>query len=139
MRRVLLLVPLLVLGCADERPPSVVEGRSTAESGRPCIPASPVAASPPAGLPELPAGAVLTEAAPGRASGRVTGEIRDVVAELKASFERAGYVVQREEDEGRSFRLAFFGASGDATLTVAELTCPPGSTGFSVIVRRPAS
>ena len=134
MRR-LLVVPLLVAGCAAQPPPSGAEGRSVAESGRPCVPPSPVVGTPPAGLPELPPGAVLTALGPDRASARIEGEIDDVVARLKRAFDRAGYVVQREEDEGRSVRLAFFGAAGDATLTVAQLTCPKGSTGFTVVVR----
>ena len=40
------------------------------------------------------------------------------------------------EDEGRAVLIGFFGAAAEGTLTVAELICPRGSTGFTVAVRR---
>lgn len=133
MRRLLVLVALLT-ACGGERP-LVVEGESTVESGLPCSPASPVGEASPESLPSLPPGSVLTLVGPDTATGRVEQRIEDVVAHFRTAFDRAGYVVQREEDEGRSAQLAFFGNAGTATLTVAELTCPSGSTGFTVVVR----
>lgn len=131
----LLLLAVLLAGCGGGDRPLVVEGKSTVESGPPCAPASPVDAPAPADLPELPVGSVLTAVGPGTVTGRVEQPLRHVVTELKAAFDRAGYVVQREQDEGRAVQLAFFGTAGTATLAVAELTCPSGSTGFTLVVR----
>ena len=133
MRRLLLPVLLLVAGCGV--PPAVVEGRSSVESGAACVPAPAVATPPPAGLPELPEGTTLTAVGDGTVSGRVPAPVAEVVEHFRAAMDRAGYVVQREEDEGRAVRLGFFGARGDATLDVALLTCPVGSTGFTLAVR----
>ena len=133
MLRALPLVVLLA-GCASS-PPLVTEGESAVESGEPCRPASPVPGPLPSGFPPPPAGSDLTLIEPGTASGRVALPFGDVVAHWKAAFDRAGYVVQRQEDEGRAVRLAFFGAKGDADLVVATLTCPAGSTGFTVVLR----
>ena len=133
MLRALPLVVLLV-GCASS-PPLVSEGESAVESGEPCRPASPVPDPLPSAFPSPPAGSDLTLVEAGTASGRVSLPFDDVLAHWKAAFDRAGYVVQREEDEGRAVRLAFFGARGDAELVVATLTCPAGSTGFTVVLR----
>lgn len=139
MRRALLLVPLLLLGCGEQRSPSAVEGTSTAESGRPCVAAPAVDTPLPQGFPEPPPSSVLTAVSGSSVSGRVEAPIEAVVAHFTAAFDRAGYVVQREEDEGRAVRLGFFGGSrGDASLDVATLTCPSGSTGFTMTVRTAA-
>ena len=134
MLRALPLLVSLMAGCGSA-PPLVSEGESTVESGAPCRPASPVPDPLPTAFPPAPAGAELTLVEGGTASGRVALPLDDVVAHWKAAFDRAGYVVQREEDEGRAVRLALFGARGDATLDVADLTCPSGSTGFTMGVR----
>lgn len=111
------------------------EGESAVESGLPCRPAAPVPGPLPSGVPSPPPGTVLTLASGTTASGRVAAPLDEVVEHFRTAFDRAGYVVQREEDEGRAVRLAFFGAGGDADLTVATLTCPAGSTGFTVVLR----
>ena len=134
MLRALPLLVVLLAGCASS-PPLVTEGESAVESGEPCRPASPVATPLPSAFPTPPAGADLTLVEAGTVSGRVAQPFDDVVAHWKAAFDRAGYVLQREEDEGRAVRLAFFGARGDAELVVATLTCPAGSTGFTVVLR----
>ena len=133
--RALLVLPLLLAGCTTE--PSVVEGRSSVEPGASCVPAPAVADGPSEGLPALPPGTTVTAAGKGTVSGRVPAPVDDVVEHFRAAMDRAGYVVQREEDEGRAVRLAFFGARGDATLDVALLTCPAGSAGFTLTVRTP--
>jgi hypothetical protein len=135
VRLSLLLLAVLLVGCGDA-PPLVSQGESRRESGLPCMPPSPVPGPLPSGLPAPPTGSLLTLVAPGTASGRVEAPLDDVVAHFKAVFDSAGYVVQREEDEGRAVRLAFFGAGGDASLTVATQTCPAGTTGFTLAVRR---
>ena len=136
MRRLLLATLLLVLPACASDPPSVVEGQSTVESGFACVPASPVPAALPAGFPQPPPGAVLTAVAPEQVTGRVVAEVADVLAHFRAAVEQAGYVVRREEDEGRSAQLAFFGARGEGAATIAALTCPEGSTGFTLSVSR---
>lgn len=135
--RLLLGVVLLVPGCAAQPPPSVVQGRSSAEPGVSCAPAPPVDDRLPAGFPVPPPAAVLTAVARGSVTGRVPAALDDVVAHFRSALDRAGWVVQREEDEGRAVLLGFFGARGEGTLTVAELTCPAGSTGFTVTVAQP--
>lgn len=134
-RHAVVLVPLLLVGCAPQ-PPSAVDGESRAEPGATCVPSSPVAAPLPAGYPELPAGAELTEVADEQVSGRVVGEVEQVLEHFRSAVDRAGYVVQREEDEGRSAQLGFFGVGGTGTATIAALTCPSGSTGFTLRVTR---
>ena len=135
---VVVLVALLVAGCGSDRP-LVVEGKSTVESGVACVPASPVPAPLPRGFPELPAGAILTAVSADEVSGRVAGDVEDVVAHFRAAVDRAGYVITRDEDEGRSAQLAFFGTRGDGTATIAALTCPSGSTGFTLRLRTRSS
>ena len=130
-----MLVALLLAGCAPQ-PPSAVDGESRVEPGVTCAPASPVAAALPSGYPEPPAGAELTEVTDGQVSGRVVGEVEQVLEHFRSAVDRAGYVVQREEDEGRSAQLGFFGVAGSGTATLAALTCPSGSTGFTLRVTR---
>lgn len=131
----MLVAALLTTACSAE--PSVVEGRSTAVPGATCVPAAAVADRAPEGFPELPAGTVLTAVSPASVSGRVAARVDDVVRHFTAELDRSGYVVQRAEDEGRAARLAFFGARGDATLDVALLTCPAGSSAFTLVLRSP--
>lgn len=134
VRRVLLL--LLLTGCSAQEeppPPSAVDGVSTVESGAPCVPPSPLA-EPLAALPvEPPPGAVLTgvteQAGQRLVTGRVAGPVDGVLEHFRAA---PGYVVSRDEDEGRAGRLQLFGARGDVGITVALLTCPRGSTGFTI-------
>ena len=134
MLRALPLLAVLLAGCGSS-PPLVTEGESAVESGEPCRPASPVPDPLPSAFPSPPAASQLTLVEGGTASGRVALPLDEVVAHWKAVFDRAGYVVQREEDEGRAVRLALFGARGDAEVVVATLTCPAGSTGFTVVLR----
>ena len=138
MRRGLLVLPLLLAGCGGTEVPSVVMGSSSAEPGASCAPAPAVDAELPDGYPLPPAGAELTAVAGGSVTGRVDDPVESAAAHFRAELERLGYVVQREEDEGRAVLIGFFGAAAEGTVTVAELTCPRGSTGFTVAVRRAA-
>ena len=137
MRRLLPLLALVLAACADG--PTVVDGTSTLSTGAPCAAAPAVPGAPPAGAPELPTGSVLTEVAPDVVSGRAPGEVADVAAQVRAAIERAGYVLVREEDEGRGVRLGWFGVRGAGTVSLARSTCPPGTTAFSVRVTQQAS
>ena len=138
MRRLLLVLPLLAAGCGEDRP-LVVEGRSIAESSAPCVAASPVADPLPRDFPQPPPGAVLTAVAPVQVTGRVDAEVEQVLAHFQAAVDAAGYIVQREEDEGRSAQLAFFGARNEGSIVIAAVGCPRGSTGFTMRLRSPAS
>ena len=127
----LLLPVLLLTACAG--PPTVQDGASTRE-GPTCTPAPAVSGTPPALVPPLPAGAVLTEVGSDVVSARVERPLDAVVAELRASLEGDGWVVTREEDEQRAVRLGFFGVRGSGTASLAALSCPPASTALSVRV-----
>lgn len=124
-------------GCGGSSP-AAVEGTSTQESGAPCQVPSPLPSAPPvpAGL-ALPAGSVLTATGPVAGSASVTGRVEAPVDEVLAHFrdavDAAGFVLQRDEDEGRAGELAFFGARGNGQVTVSRLTCPRGATGFTVL------
>lgn len=136
MRRLLLALPLLLAGCSGADVPSVVLGSSSAEPGASCAPAPAVQAALPEGYPSPPPGAELTAVSDGSVTGRVSGPVDVTADHFRAELERRGYVVQREEDEGRAVLIGFFGAAAEGTLTIAELICPRGSTGFTVAVRR---
>ena len=135
VRRALLLLALT--GCTAQgeppAPPAAVDGVSTVESGVPCAPPS-VLSEPVGVLPvEPPPGAVLTDVAEQAGQRLVTGRVAASVDDVLEHFRAApGYVVSRDEDEGRSGKLQLFGARGDVTVTVALLTCPRGSTGFTL-------
>ena len=118
----------------DPAPPDAVEGTSTVESGSPCVAPSPLADS---AVPEspvlLPTGAVLTDVTEAAGQQLITGRVDLPVAAVLEHFRAApGFVVSRDEDEGRGGRLQLFGVSGDVGVTVARLTCPRGVTGFTV-------
>ena len=111
-----------------------MEGSSTVESGAPCLPAPPLAAAtapqPPVALPP---DAVLTDVREVGGTRLVTGRSPGTVAEVLAHFRGVtGYVVVRDEDEGRAGELQLFGVAGDVGVTVARLTCPRGLTGFTL-------
>ena len=119
------------------------EGMSVAEPGPACTPAPRVRADLPADFPaglELPARTVLTgvDASAGSTvvSGRVRASVQDVLVHFRTAVERAGLVVQREESEGRSGELVFFGAEAEGGVRVAKLSCPAGSTSFTVRASR---
>ena len=131
---------LLVTGCsapAAPPAPSTVEGESSVAPGRPCAPATALPSVPP--LPQdvaLPAGAVVT-AYEGTAdvvsvTGRTDLRVDEVLDHFRTALQRAGFVLQRDEDEGRAGQLGFFGARADGSVTVARLTCPRGATGFTL-------
>jgi hypothetical protein len=110
----------------------VLEGSSRVESGAPCptpaprpgVPAAPVA---------LPPAAVLTDVTEQAGQRLVTGRVAAPVDQVLEHFRSApGFVVTRDEDEGRGGRLLLFGARGDVAVTVARLTCPRGFTGFTI-------
>lgn len=135
LRRALLLLALVGCSAPGEPPPppAAVDGVSTLESGVPCVPPS-ILSEPVGVLPvEPPPGAVLTDVAQQGGqrliTGRVVGSVEDVLEHFRSA---PGYVVSRDEDEGRSGRLQLFGARGDVAVTVALLTCPRGSTGFTI-------
>ena len=115
-------------------------GTSVEESGAACAPASPLASVPP--VPQdlaLPPGSLVTQHG-GRSdalllTGRVAAPVEDVLAHFRTALERAGFVLQRDEDEGRAGELGFFGARADGTVVVSRLTCPRGETGFTLSVR----
>jgi hypothetical protein len=136
--RPLLLAGLVLLaGCADEppqAPPVSVEGESRVEPGRSCAPVPPLAAAPSPPPPvQLPTGSVLTDVTVQQDQRLVTGRVDATVQEVLEHFRRdPGYVVTRDEDEGRSGRLQLFGARGALGVTVAVLTCPQGLTGFTI-------
>ena len=68
-------------------------------------------------------------------TGRVEAPVEQVLTHFRSAVERAGFVLQRDEDEGRSGELGFFGARADGTLAIAKLTCPTGTTGFTLRLR----
>ena len=143
--RAALLSVLLLAACAPAEqppPPSSVEGVSTAVPGVPCVPASPLAAAPDRPPPvALPPGAVLTDVTEQAGQRLVSGQVGGSVQEVLAHFRRApAYVVTRDEDEGVAGELVLFGPRGDVAVTVAELACPQGVTGFTLVtaVARPS-
>ena len=102
--------------------------------GAPCVPPSPLAAMPdPLPPVALPPGSVLTDVTEQADQRLVTGRVALPVAEVLEHFRRdPSYVVTQDEDEGVAGRLRLFGAAGEVSVTVAELTCPAGLTGFTV-------
>ena len=133
--RLALLALVLVAGCSShQQQPSSVEGSSTAQSGAPCAAPSPLdAASVPAPPVDLPPGSVLTDVRQVGDQRLVTGRVSATVDQVLEHFRTAeGFVVSRDEDEGRSGELQLFGAAGTVGVTVARLTCPRGQTGFTV-------
>lgn len=139
-----MLLALLLAGCGStdaQLPPASVEGSSTVESGAPCVAASPLdAASVPPPPVALPPGSVLTDVTQSGPTRLVTGRVEaDVDAVLDHFRTAEGFVVSRDEDEGRAGELQLFGAAGDVGVTVARLTCPRGSTSFtlSTVVTQP--
>jgi hypothetical protein len=131
-----LLVALLVAGCgsAQEPPPASVEGESRVELGAPCAPRPVLVADPAPSVPvELPPAGVLTDVTEQAGQRLVTGRVEATVEQVLAHFRAApGYVVTRDEAEGRAGELLLFGARGDVAVTVATLTCPRGFTGFTI-------
>ncbi len=115
-------------------------GTSTAESGAPCVAPSPLdAASVPPPPVDLPRGSELTDVRQVADQRLVTGRVPATVEQVLAHFRAAeGFVVSRDEDEGRSGELQLFGAAGTVGVTVARLTCPPGQTGFTLAVTQPS-
>lgn len=143
--RLLLAAALLLTACAAEEqppPPVSVEGESLLASGVPCVAPPPLAAPPEAPPPVvLPPGTVLTDVTEQAGQRLVTGQVTATVDEVLAHFRAdPGYVVTRDEDEGRSGRLQLFGARGEVGVVVARLTCPAGLTGFTIstAVTRPS-
>ena len=123
---------------------SGTEGTSTVVPGPSCRTPRAVREPLPAEYPEglaLPPGAVLTgvEHADGYAlvTGRVAADVGSVLEHFGAAVEAAGLVVQRQESEGRSGQLVFFGALREGGVSVARLACPAGETGFTVRSRAP--
>lgn len=91
------------------------------------------AASVPAALVALPPGAVLTDVREVGPQRLVTGRTAQTVEQVLAHFRAAdGFVVTRDEDEGRAGELQLFGGAGDVTVTVGRITCPRGATSFTV-------
>lgn len=121
-------------GTTEQPPPVSVEGSSTVESGTPCVAASPLdPASVPPPLVALPPGAVLTDVTQAGREHLVTGRVEGSVEQVLEHFRTApGFVVSRDEDEGRSGELKLFGSVGDVGVTVARLTCPRGWTSFTI-------
>ena len=147
MRALLLLALVLgaVTGCADEPEPMplVQDGVSVVESSRPCEPPPAVTGPLPAGYPEgltFPEGTVVTYAVEQDGSQVVTGRAQTGVSEVLQHFrqvaEPAGFLVTQDEDEGASGRLRLFGGASEADVIVVRRTCPMGTTGFTVTVRR---
>lgn len=116
----------------------VVEGTSTVASSSPCSVAAPIVAPERGTVLPLPPGAVLTDVTEQTgqrlATGRVEAGVEEVLAHFRAAAASGGYVVQRDEDEGRAGRLLLFGSAGEIGVTVARLTCPRGATGFTLAV-----
>ena len=129
-----LLAVLLAGGCAsspEPTPPAAVEGESSVAPGVTCVPPSPLPAVPTA--VQLPPGAVLTDETEQAGQRLVTGRVEATVEQVLEHFRNApGYVVTRDEDEGRAGELLLFGAAGDVGVTVGRLTCPRGATGFTI-------
>ena len=130
--------------CAGgEPPPRSQEGVSVLESGSPCALKPAVTGPLPPTYPQalaLPAGSVVTDVREqGGAqlvTGRVEGGAGEVLEHFRTTAEPAGFAVIRDEDEGRAGRLQLFGATSEVAITVAKLTCPAGSAGFTMSVRR---
>ncbi len=68
-------------------------------------------------------------------TGRTSASVDQVLTHFRTALQRAGFVLQRDEDEGRSGELLFFGARAEGSVTIARLTCPRDDTGFTVRVR----
>lgn len=82
---------------------------------------------------DLPLGSVLTDVRQVGDQRLVTGRAPATVGQVLEHFRSSeGFVVSRDEDEGRSGELQLFGAAGTVGVTVARLTCPRGQTGFTV-------
>ena len=91
------------------------------------------AASVPAPPVDLPPGSVLTDVRQVGDQRLVTGRVSATVDQVLEHFRTAeGFVVSRDEDEGRAGELQLFGAAGTVGVTVARLTCPRDQTGFTV-------
>ena len=98
------------------------------------MPPSPLAAAPDPPPPvTLPPGSVLTDVTEQAGQRLVTGRVAASVQEVLEHFRGApSYVVTRDEDEGVAGELVLFGPRGDVAITVAELACPEGLTGFTL-------
>ena len=145
MRAPLLVTLLALTACSSppDRPPLTQDGVSVVESARPCEPQPATSDPVPEGFPRqlaLPPGAVLTgvgsAAGSAQVTGRAEGDAGELLEHLGAAAGPAGFAVFRDEDEGRSGRLQLFGATSEVAVTVARLGCPPGSSAFTVAVRR---
>ena len=146
-----LVLGLALAGCGDDPEPvarpggsSVQEGTSTVESGAPCVPAAEVDQPLPASYPSrfpLPPGTVLTDVRRqgerDLVTGRVEGDAEALLTHFRDAAEPAGLAVVRDEDEGRAGRLQLCGAAVTVDVTVARLTCPRGSAGFTLAVQVP--
>lgn len=134
----MVLALLATAGCAadEPQPPVSVEGVSTQVPGLPCVPVPPLTAPPTPPPPVvLPPGTVLTDVTVQSGQRLVTGQVDAPVEEVLAHFRSdPGYVVTRDEDEGRTGRLQLFGARGEVGILAAVLTCPRGLTGFTISV-----
>lgn len=109
-----------------------MEGSSTVESSRPCVAAPPLAPVPPVPV-ALPAGALVTDVTEAAGQRLVTGRVEATVEQVLAHFRSVpGFVVTRDEDEGRAGELQLFGSTGDVGVTVARSTCPRGETRFTL-------
>lgn len=121
----------------------MLDGTSVTGSSAPCEPAPALDGEQPPVPLALPAGSVVTDvteiAGQRLVTGRVSAEVSDVLEHFRLAAEPAGFVVQRDEDEGRAGELLLFGVRGDVGITVARLACPRGDTGFTVAVAQPAS
>lgn len=131
--------------CSSERPTSAETGRSIVESAAPC-PTPSWLGGLPASFPAqlaLPREAQLTSLLERGgytlATGHAPGSVPAVLAHFREAVAGAGYVVEREEDEGRGAQLAFFGATAEGSVTIARSRCPPGATAFTVTARRNAA
>ena len=138
MRRTTAALALLAVTACGDPSPTAVDGTSTQESGAACRPSEPLPSLPPVPADlALPPGSVLTDARPlgggTSVTGRVEAPVEQVLAHFRGAVDAAGFVLQRDEDEGRAGELAFFGARGSGQVTVGRLTCPRGATGFTVL------
>lgn len=124
----LLAAGLAAAGCAAT-PDRVVEGRSSAAGGPRCTPPTPTAATPPAGLPARPAGAVVTDVGASAVSYVLPVELDAAVAAVVEALAADGWRVRDQEREPVAAEVDFTGPGGRGRAALAGLACPAGSTG----------
>lgn len=128
----LLVAALAAAGCAAQPDRVVVQGSSSAEGAPRCTPPTPTAATPPAGLPARPAGAVVTNVGASAVSYVLPVELDAAVTAVVQALTADGWRVRDQESEPVAAEVDFAGPRGRGRAALARLACPAGSTGVVV-------